>query len=94
MINRRPTINALEPALFGILEGKRKREKAEAFRIEEEARRASLNAKAEAQKQGYVENLGDIKLEETKQAGEKILYAALGLIVVAVMVALYFIKRK
>lgn len=76
MTPRRPVINALEPALFGILEGKRKR------------------AKAEAQKQGYIENLGDIKLAETKQAGEKILYAALGFIVLAVMGGLYFIKRK
>lgn len=94
MTPRRPVINALEPALFGILEGKRKRAKAEAFKLEEEARRASLNAKAEAQKQGYIENLGDIKLAETKQAGEKILYAALGFIVLAVMGGLYFIKRK
>ena len=94
MINRRPTINALEPALWGILEGKRKRAKAEAFAQQEEAKRATLNSQVEAQKQGYVENLGAIKLEETQQVSEKNLYTTIGLIVVAVMVGLYFIKRK
>lgn len=90
--------NVYESGLFGILEGKRRKAKAEAFIKEEEARRATYLAQVEAQKQGYDPEKAtrDTKIVETQAAvnSEKNLYTTIGLIVVVVMAGLYFIKRK
>lgn len=87
-----------ESGLWGIFEGKRKKAKADAFVRQEEARRATFLAQVEAQKQGYDPDKPnrDTKIVETQATiqSEKNLYTAMGLIVVAAMVGLYFIKRK
>lgn len=98
MINRRPIIDNSTPAFLGILEGKKRTREAEARVKEEEAKRATLLLQLEAARQGYdperTRAQQAIQLETTKQGSEKTLYMVLGGIVIAVMIGIYFIKKK
>ncbi len=101
--------NPNEAGFLGLFDGKRKATiiaaEAKAKAKAEEERRASMMLQAELAKQGYDPAAADaaakkqaaadaVALENSKQQGDTNLYYVIGGIVVAVMVGLYFIKRK
>jgi hypothetical protein len=98
MIRQRIIPNPNESGLFGILEGRKKREKAAAELQAAQSRQLELLLKAQADKEGYNPEKtaaeSAIKLEETKQGSEKTLYLILAAVVAVVMIALVFIKKK
>jgi hypothetical protein len=89
-------------SLFGILEGKAKARKdaaaADAAVKIEAAKQQTLLMEALAAKNGYdpKADAAQAAIDNTNAAasGDKTLYIILGLVVVAVMVGLYFIRRK
>jgi hypothetical protein len=108
-MKQRKISNPYESPFLGIFEGKAKARvyeaqkeaaeaKAKADRMLEEQKRQTFLLQLEAAKQGFEPEKDKqetaVKLEETKQGSEKALYVVVGFIVVAVMVGLYFIKKR
>lgn len=101
--------NPDEAGFLGIGTGKRVKAKAEAEAQILQAKKEKELALLESQRISFQQQATEagkgynpvtaaataaVKLEETKQGSEKTLYIILGFVVVAVMVALYFIKKK
>ena len=96
--NHNPNPGNQESSLFGIFEGKAAARKAaaaaDAATKIEEAKQNTLAMQALAATKGYDPAKTAIDAQNALSSGDKTLYIVLGLVVVAVMVGLYFIKRK
>lgn len=109
MRNRRPIRNPYTSPFLGIGVGKKKEAEAAATikKIEaetaaalelEKQKQQSLLLQLEAAKQGYDPEAAAreqaIQVEEIKAQPEQTMYVIIAVVVVAVMIGLYFIKRK
>lgn len=92
--NHNPNPGSKESSLFGILEGKKKTAEANATIAIEQAKQDTLALQALAATKGYDPAATAIDAQNAALSGDKTLYIVLGLVVVAVMVGLYFIRRK
>lgn len=83
---------------LGILEGKQKKAKAEAAEKIEAAKQQTLLIETLASQNGYnpqaEANQAAIDLTKAKSSSDIYLYVILAVIVVIVMTAIYFIRRK